>query len=979
MPSNVRQLLENGTPIYPITERSLVIGLQDAPFEYYVLAWDGASTPVVSKIPAGVVVTYNNTNYTGTLAASATTAPYLYLVASTTQAGEYDRYIVTNNGNNTFSWTPVGSTAPVTPVIVDNLTTNDATKALSAKQGKVLKDELSQFEAKVNGDAKTKSYSTTAGTAINTTSDPVNFPLSSGKKVYILIDTEGVSICRVNQLYFKINGSWSTQTVKPIIGEITEYTLTSDVTDFGFVLNAVYVDATTTMSMKVFTENGLKNYINEEVGKLNTKMVEKANELNESVNLFDMESAISGKYITGDGQVLTGNNYFITPPYEILPGESIISNKIGTGVNYALFKNTNENSGITVFTKNSSPYVLTNTTVKTLYARFSFKNDDTGIMINRGATSLEYRPYTGTNKVIRETDVVNEYGSSTKVPVSQKFFTDKMEEAITEDSIVQVLGNNEDKVVSQAKVTELLGLDFGGNIVKSDKFDTVSGTNLNTTGTPTLFNVKKGDVLYIELLGSASNASAKALTFYYRANGSFVNTRSTLLQGYVYAYVMPEDADAFGFYSLGSQHSDGYLQLVLWTKVSIPEDVKHQTIKDWTLERVVRQWMNGDKCPIGFIGDSTTDGTATTGWNVQNSHPRQDARNWLEYHPEFMPDATTEEREVAAQNAGYGRGTVDYICTKAFPYLLEKLIQAELGNNNARVYNIGYYGMALTSYLDVDVFFSDVYSDCKMAGIMLGVNDRGSVDNYGTFYNNVLQLLERYVLMFSRVNVVPFMVTNQYVTQSGNNPNSGGGIPDIMFNDDVQTIINRAKVEVAKKYGLEIIDLNGFGRLVFMCSSYAYSNLTEDLHFKDLGHKLEAGFLFSQLIPWVNKTGNAGKVYIGFGGAYNKSDFNVGKYETDTNDRFKREINYTRDVNTDICIFDSYVFNNSNNGAYTVKYLTPVASGYIVVDGDTENPIQITATEMNLGTWDIGLHHIQVYTGASTTVAFKGFLLESVN
>jgi len=151
MPSNVRQLLENGTPIYPITERSLVIGLQDAPFEYYVLAWDGASTPVVSKIPAGVVVTYNNTNYTGTLAASATTAPYLYLVASTTQAGEYDRYIVTNNGNNTFSWTPVGSTAPVTPVIVDNLTTNDATKALSAKQGKVLKDELSQFEAKLNG------------------------------------------------------------------------------------------------------------------------------------------------------------------------------------------------------------------------------------------------------------------------------------------------------------------------------------------------------------------------------------------------------------------------------------------------------------------------------------------------------------------------------------------------------------------------------------------------------------------------------------------------------------------------------------------------------------------------------------------------------------------------------------------------------------------------------------------------------------
>lgn len=145
MPSNVRQLLENGTPIYPITERSLVIGLQDAPFEYYVVAWDGASTPVPANIPAGVVVTYNGTDYTGTLAAGSATAPYLYLVASTTQAGEYDRYIVTNNGNNTFTWTPVGSTAPLTPVIVDNLTTNDATKALSAKQGKILGEEVSEL------------------------------------------------------------------------------------------------------------------------------------------------------------------------------------------------------------------------------------------------------------------------------------------------------------------------------------------------------------------------------------------------------------------------------------------------------------------------------------------------------------------------------------------------------------------------------------------------------------------------------------------------------------------------------------------------------------------------------------------------------------------------------------------------------------------------------------------------------------------
>ena len=78
-------------------------------------------------------------------------------------------------------------------------------------------------------------------------------------------------------------------------------------------------------------------------------------------------------------------------------------------------------------------------------------------------------------------------------------------------------------------------------------------------------------------------------------------------------------------------------------------------------------------------------------------------------------------------------------------------------------------------------------------------------------------------------------------------------------------------------------------------------------------------------------------------------------------------------------LFDAYLFNNSKNGVYSVKYLTPVASGYIVIDGDTNNPIAINSTEIILDSWDIGLHHVQVYTGESTTVAFKGFLLEQQN
>lgn len=140
--------MDHGVPVYPITDRSLVLGLQDNAFATYVMAWDGASTPVVAQIPAGVVVTYNGTDYTGTLAASSSTAQDLYLVASGTQQGEYDRYITTHTGS-TYAWTQVGSTAIVSPVIADDLVTNDASKALSAKQGKVLNDKTSELEAKV--------------------------------------------------------------------------------------------------------------------------------------------------------------------------------------------------------------------------------------------------------------------------------------------------------------------------------------------------------------------------------------------------------------------------------------------------------------------------------------------------------------------------------------------------------------------------------------------------------------------------------------------------------------------------------------------------------------------------------------------------------------------------------------------------------------------------------------------------------------
>lgn len=84
----------------------------------FIIAWDGTSTPVVADIPYGVVVTYNSTDYTGTLSAETTgsgthaQAGAFYLVKSSTQAGVkdvYDEYVpVGTTGSKT--WEKLGDT-----------------------------------------------------------------------------------------------------------------------------------------------------------------------------------------------------------------------------------------------------------------------------------------------------------------------------------------------------------------------------------------------------------------------------------------------------------------------------------------------------------------------------------------------------------------------------------------------------------------------------------------------------------------------------------------------------------------------------------------------------------------------------------------------------------------------------------------------------------------------------------------------------
>lgn len=71
------------------------------------IVWDGTSTPVVANIPAGVVVTYNGTDYTGTMAVSSAEAGTFYLVKSGTSPNAYDEYVVAGPSGGRF-WERLG-------------------------------------------------------------------------------------------------------------------------------------------------------------------------------------------------------------------------------------------------------------------------------------------------------------------------------------------------------------------------------------------------------------------------------------------------------------------------------------------------------------------------------------------------------------------------------------------------------------------------------------------------------------------------------------------------------------------------------------------------------------------------------------------------------------------------------------------------------------------------------------------------------
>ena len=105
----------------------------------FIIAWDGASTPVITNIPEGIEVIYEAMIYEGTLAPADATPGAFYLVKSSTSTSGtpkdvYDEYVVIKPSSTTTTWfwekigdTQIDLTDVVTGVELNKVTATTGT------------------------------------------------------------------------------------------------------------------------------------------------------------------------------------------------------------------------------------------------------------------------------------------------------------------------------------------------------------------------------------------------------------------------------------------------------------------------------------------------------------------------------------------------------------------------------------------------------------------------------------------------------------------------------------------------------------------------------------------------------------------------------------------------------------------------------------------------------------------------------------
>lgn len=333
-------------------------------------------------------------------------------------------------------------------------------------------------------------------------------------------------------------------------------------------------------------------------------------------------------------------------------------------------------------------------------------------------------------------------------------------------------------------------------------------------------------------------------------------------------------------------------------------------------------WCNGEKFPIAFCGDSTF--------------------------------------------AGYGTSGDTYtFCNK-----LQEKLRTECGNN-ATIYQLAKSGSTIDYGIsNFDIWFKGEYADTKMIGIGWGINDRLNYTTYQAYKNGVYQKLDTLIQKVYSYGMQPFLVTSQATLECGVQSNFASQYP-LRDSNSMNVCANEAKKELSEKYGIPLIDLNEYSSLYLTNSLVPSKTIISDrLHFGNVGNEFEAGFLFSKIVSRVIEIKNNNKCVITYANQNLRNAVPEDKvaYGGD----YKVYVDYTKSDTSDIKIMDTYVYIKDFVSTIKAVKHNETSSTYVKID---DVVYELTKIKNKLDNLDIGLHHLEVFTGTSSKVDFIGFII----
>lgn len=269
------------------------------------------------------------------------------------------------------------------------------------------------------------------------------------------------------------------------------------------------------------------------------------------------------------------------------------------------------------------------------------------------------------------------------------------------------------------------------------------------------------------------------------------------------------------------------------------QDLKDKQTTGHAIAKLGGRAMSGLPVRIAIYGDSTTDGTATSGWTGNAVDGSGRAKGNHNHNPESP---------------------------NSWPVVLQSLLREISGNENINVYNAGYGGKAaitgwfLDNY-DTAIHNNPHYRDATHVVIATGLNDVVQNNfNYDNFLNALLNLIKK----VKESGRTPVIVT-----------------PDVPFNNiarnvtKVLGVATNAIREAANLTGIELVDTGAW--LV------RWQNMREDndrwayhqmdgLHFSNIGHAQKASYFAKEMLkgfivdvsdglrvaPWQGQVNNNG-------------------------------------------------------------------------------------------------------------------------